>query len=124
MIGHPLFLCHRRGWSAAGRATLLTVLAGLATTASSAAAQTARAAVGPRSLVLHDVLDSALARHPLVEAARAGVRAARGARRTASAIGNPVLSYDIENAPFPGGSPVPGMERETMTTAMLPLESI
>jgi cobalt-zinc-cadmium efflux system outer membrane protein len=70
------------------------------------------------------VLDSALARHPLAEAARLRVQAARGARTTASAFGNPVVSYDIENAPFPGGNPISGLERETMATATLPLESI
>ena len=82
-------------------------------------------ATGPaRSLTLRDVLDSALTRHPEAEAARARVRGARGARTTAGAFGNPVLSYDVENAPFPGGDPVPGMERESMTTAMLPLETL
>jgi cobalt-zinc-cadmium efflux system outer membrane protein len=35
-----------------------------------------------------------------------------------------VLNYDVENSPFPGGEPVRGMERESMTTAMLPLETI
>ena len=82
-------------------------------------------ATGPaRSLTLRDVLDSALTRHPEAEAARARVRGARGARTTAGAFGNPVLSYDVENAPFPGGDPVPGMERENMATAMLPLETL
>ncbi len=77
-----------------------------------------------RVLTLQDVLDSALTRHPLAQAARARVQAARGARTTARAFGNPVLNYDVENAPFPGGDPVRGMERESMTTAMLPLETI
>jgi cobalt-zinc-cadmium efflux system outer membrane protein len=80
--------------------------------------------MGVQSLTLHDVLDSALARHPVAEAARLRVRAARGARTAASAFGNPVVSYDIENAPFPGGDPITGIARETMTTATLPLESI
>jgi cobalt-zinc-cadmium efflux system outer membrane protein len=85
--------------------------------------QATRSAPG-KALTLPDLLDSALSRHPLAEAARARVRAARGARTTARAFGNPVLSYDVENAPFPGGDPVRGMERESMTTAMLPLETI
>jgi len=75
-------------------------------------------------LTLQEVLDSALAQHPLAQAAAARVRAARGARTTARALGNPVLNYDVENAPFPGGDPVPGMARESMMTAMLPLETI
>src|SRR5688572_16286606 len=82
-------------------------------------------ATGPaRSLTLRDVLDSALTRHPEAEAARARVRGAQAARTTAGAFGNPVLSYDVENAPFPGGDPVRGMHRESMTTAMLPLETL
>ena len=87
-------------------------------------AQTMRPPSSGRTLTLRDVLDSTLARHPLAEAARARVRAASGARTTARAFGNPVLSYDVENAPFPGGSPIVGMPRETMATAMLPLESL
>ena len=87
----------------------------------SASAQTVSSA---RTLTLRDVLDSALTRHPVAEGARARVRSARGARTTAGAFGNPVLSYDVENARFPGGGPVLGMERETMTTAMLPLETV
>ncbi|HUQ82758.1 MAG TPA: TolC family protein, partial [Gemmatimonadaceae bacterium] len=97
----------------------------LAITAASADAQTGN--VTPHVadvLSLHDVLDSALARHPLAEASRARVRAARGARTSARAFGNPVLSYDVENAPFPGGNLRSAMDRETMTTATLPLESI
>ena len=82
-------------------------------------------APGPaRSLTLREVLDSALTRHPEAEAARARIQGARGARTTAGAFGNPVLSYDVENAPFPGGGPVHGMARESMTTAMLPLETL
>ena len=75
-------------------------------------------------LTLRDVLSTALARHPVAGAALARVRGARGARTTAGAFGNPVLSYGVENARFPGGEAVPGLQRETMTTAMLPLESI
>lgn len=104
--------------------TLVVALAGLTVmTARKAQAQAVRPAAA-RVLSLGDVLDSALARHPLVEAARLRVRAARGSRTTARAFGNPVLNYDVENAPFPGGDPIAGMERETMTTAMLPLEGI
>lgn len=125
MIGHRSSVLRRgRQRSAIARATFLAVMAGVTATAPSARAQAGHSAAGGQSLTLHDVLDSALARHPLAEAARLRVRAARGARTTAAAFGNPVLSYDVENAPFPGGSRISGMARETMTTATLPLESI
>jgi len=98
------------------RATLITLTACVAT--ASASAQ------DTRSFTLRDVLDSTLAHHPLAEAAQARARAVRGTRTTARSFGNPVLSYDVENAPFPGGSRMPAMPRETMATATLPLESI
>jgi cobalt-zinc-cadmium efflux system outer membrane protein len=98
------------------------VFASLATAAASAQGTTAR--VSTHALTLREILDSTLAHHPLAEAAQARVRAASGMRTTARSIGNPVLSYDVENAPFPGGQPVSGMPRETMATAMLPLASI
>ena len=98
------------------RATLITVTTCVAT--ASASAQ------DTRSLTLRDVLDSTLARHPLAAAAQARVRAAQGSRTTARSFGNPMLSYDVENAPFPGGSSPPAMPRETMATATLPLASL
>ncbi len=76
------------------------------------------------AITLRAVLDSVRLRHPLTEAANARVRAARGSRLTAGALGNPVLSYDVENAPFPGGTLVGHMSRENMTRVMLPLESV
>jgi cobalt-zinc-cadmium efflux system outer membrane protein len=75
----------------------------------------------PVVLTLRQVVDSAVARYPTIEAARARVRAALGARTTAGAFGNPMLAYQVENAPFPGGAPVTGMPRENMATATLPL---
>ena len=87
--------------------------------ASLAQARTAAA----RQLALRELLDSVQMRHPLIEAARARVRAARGSRVTAGAFGNPTFGLDVENAPLPGGS-TPAMDRETMTTLMLPLEPL
>ena len=52
----------------------------------------------------------------------ARVRAARAARATARTLGNPVLSYQVDNTPFPGGHPIDGLDREAMTTLSLPLE--
>jgi cobalt-zinc-cadmium efflux system outer membrane protein len=76
--------------------------------------------VGP-VVTLRQVLDSVVAHYPALEAARARVRAARGDRTTAGTLGNPMVAYEVENTPFPGGAPVVGMDRETMTTATLPL---
>jgi cobalt-zinc-cadmium efflux system outer membrane protein len=75
-----------------------------------------------RPLTLGELLDSVRDHHPLVEAAQARVRAATGSRRTAGTFGNPILGYEVEGAAREGG--VTMMEREVMTTAMIPLESI
>lgn len=114
-------------WPAAtlARATRIAGIAvAVAAASRSAPAQTALSVPAPRTITLHDVLDSALTRHPLAQAAGARVNAARGARTTAGSVGNPMLSYDVENAPFPGGDPIVGMARETMATATIPLASI
>lgn len=79
---------------------------------------------GRVAITLQAVLDSVRLRHPLTEATNARVRAARGNRLTAGALGNPILSYEVENAPFPGRALVGNMARENMTRAILPLESI
>src|SRR5436190_262894 len=95
---------------------------------------TAVTAVGTTSLIAQDslrrepvsllqVLDSVAARHPSLAAADARVRAARGSRSTAGILGNPIVMYDVENAPLPGRA-APPMDRETMITAMLPLEPL
>ena len=75
----------------------------------------------PVAITLGAVLDSVQARAPLIEAARARARAARGERTTAGAFGNPYLAYQVENTPFPGGAPLTGMVAERMTTATIPL---
>jgi cobalt-zinc-cadmium efflux system outer membrane protein len=72
-------------------------------------------------ITLQQVFDSLRANNPSVHAAEARIRAAEGARRTAGAFGNPVISYQVDNTPFPGGAASP-IEREAMTTATLPLE--
>lgn len=84
---------------------------------------TAQAGRSAGSLTLQDVLGG-LARHPVAEAAGARVRGARAARTTAGVFGNPVLNYDVENAPFPNGQPVRGVDREAMTTVTLPIETV
>jgi cobalt-zinc-cadmium efflux system outer membrane protein len=69
------------------------------------------------------VLSAVLAQNPLVQAAGARVRAAQAARRTAGAWPNPLLAYEVENEAFSSRS-VLVMERETMTTAELPLQMV
>ena len=75
-------------------------------------------------LTLRMLLDSVRTSHPLIGAADARIRAARGARTTAGTLGNPVLGYEVDNASFPGGRPITGLDREAMTTATLPLEPL
>ena len=75
----------------------------------------------PHELRLGEVIGAALSRGPLVEAARARVRAAEGARSSARALPNPILTWQVENARFPG-STAPSVDRETSTFANLPLE--
>ena len=95
---------------------LLVLLAPLLATAHASAQAS-------RPLTLIALLDS-VGRHPAVEAAQAHVRAAQGSRITSGAFGNPVVSYQVDNTPFPGGSSVRGIDREGMTTITVPLEPI
>lgn len=103
-----------------------------ATASCRAAAQDVRSAgavvgttVPTSPVTLAQLLTSIRAQHPDIQAARARVRAAEGARVSAGTFANPVLGYEVDNTPFPGGRPLPatfGMEREAMTTVTLPLE--
>lgn len=70
------------------------------------------------------VITTAVAQHPLVEAARVRVAAAEGGRITAGALPNPVMTYWVENAPFPGQQRPFGVSRETSTYVTLPLEPL
>jgi len=79
--------------------------------------------LGHEPVSLLQVLDSVAARYPSLDAARARIRAARGSRRAAGTLGNPMLMYQMENAPLPGRSGPP-MDREMMLTATLPLEPL
>jgi cobalt-zinc-cadmium efflux system outer membrane protein len=83
----------------------------------------AQDSLGRESVTLLQVFDSVAARHPSLAAARARIQAARGSRSTAGTLGNPILMYDVENAPLPGRA-APPMDRETMVTATLPLEPL
>jgi len=89
----------------------------LGATAISAQAQAPQSA----PLTLRAVLDSVAAQYPLVLAAEARLRAARGSRVTAGAFGNPIVSYQ-DDRPSTGSAPIPGVDRERSTTVTLPLE--
>jgi cobalt-zinc-cadmium efflux system outer membrane protein len=87
----------------------------------------ARGASDDRALTLEALLDSVAARHPLVAASRARVRASEAARETAGVFSNPVFGFEVDNTPFPWHRSItlpPGMERESMTTATIPLEPL
>jgi cobalt-zinc-cadmium efflux system outer membrane protein len=85
-----------------------------------AAGQTGRAAV---EWTFDDVVKATLAQHPLIDAARERVAAARGARQTAASFSNPVATYWMENGSFPGQSLI-GHDRETSAYVTLPLEPL
>jgi len=73
---------------------------------------------------LDEVVRAAIAQHPLVEAARDRITAAQGARQTAGAFSNPVATYWVENAGFPGQVLPIGVARESSTYVTLPLEPL
>src|SRR5215217_3879910 len=101
----------------------LTIAVSLLTMILSPAAGQSQSASAHRALRLEDVL-ATTAQHPLVAAARARFDAARGSRKTAGAFPNPVASYQVENAPFPGQRSSADLTRETAATVTLPLETI
>lgn len=92
--------------------------------ASSVLAQGAISTAETAPVTLAGVLQRAVAQHPLVDAARARVAGARGARLTARSLANPILTYQVENAGFPGSAPPAGLDREISTFATLPLEPL
>jgi cobalt-zinc-cadmium efflux system outer membrane protein len=72
-------------------------------------------------MTLRAVFDSIGSNSPLLGAANARVRVERGGLTSARAWSNPVVSFESQQM-----DPVPGTasQRETMTTAMLPLEPL
>lgn len=70
------------------------------------------------------VVAAALSTHPSVGAAREMVNAAGGSRRTARSWTNPTFSFQTEESDVAGAHGAATTARETMTTAMLPLEPI
>src|SRR5213595_2786115 len=102
---------------------ILSLVFCAAVTAAGTTPLLAQDTLGREPVSLLQVLDSVAARYPSLAAAEARVRAARGSRSTAGTLGNPLLMYNVGNAPLPGRS-APPMDRETMLTAMLPLEPL
>ncbi len=101
---------------------LTALLAAVASFGRAANAQSVGAS--PEPMTLRSLLDSVRVNHPLVLAAASQVRAAEGGRITARTFGNPMLSYQVDQTPFPGGQPLRGLNREAMTTVTLPLEGL
>jgi len=93
-------------------------------TSGAVAQDSAPARVERRRLTLPMVLLAAGHSHPLTLAAEGRLRAARGDRTTAGTIANPVLTYQVENASFPGGTPPSGLQREASTYATIPLDQL
>ncbi|MDB4917897.1 MAG: metal ion efflux outer rane factor protein family [Gemmatimonadetes bacterium] len=75
------------------------------------------------AVTLSDVLARVRNGHPLSQAATARIDAAHGSRETAGAFTNPMVQYMVDDTPLPGRGPIP-MDREAMTSAMIPLEPL
>jgi cobalt-zinc-cadmium efflux system outer membrane protein len=116
----PEFLFNRRFRRATRPTCVLLASAVLALHARAGAAQSLQPGAVD-GVTLRNVFDSIRTNNPLLGAASARVRAARGGLSSARAWSNPVLS--IENEQMSDQMPgMTGSQRETMTTAMLPLE--
>ena len=76
----------------------------------------------PAEWTLDAVITAALTQQPLIDAAKARLTAAEGGRQTASVLPNPVATYWVENARFPGGASSTALDRESSVYATLPLE--
>jgi cobalt-zinc-cadmium efflux system outer membrane protein len=112
------------------RAVLSFVLLVRALTPASMIAQVSPAAENQQPVALaaawslEETVMAALSRHPLVEAARARVDAARSERALATALPNPVGTIWVENAAFPGQQFSAPVNQETSTYVTWPLEPL
>jgi len=75
-------------------------------------------------LQVSEVIHAAMSSSPPVKAAQARVSAANGSRRSAGALPNPVFTYQLENAAFPGQDLPGGIGSESSYLATLPLEPL
>ena len=117
----PIPACLSRGTGGV-RACLLLLTVATAFLARSSDAQTTRLPL-PEGATLREVFDSVRSNSPLLGAAKARVRAAQGGISSARTWSNPVVSFESEQMTEQGHATGPS-QRETMTTAMLPLEPI
>jgi cobalt-zinc-cadmium efflux system outer membrane protein len=79
--------------------------------------------IAVKGLTLREVFDGVRSNNPLLGVAKARVRAAEGGLSSARTWSNPIISFESQQM----SEQVSGMttsERETMTTAMLPLEPL
>ena len=74
-------------------------------------------------LTLREVFDSVRSNSPRLRVARARVRAAQGGLSSARAWSNPIVSFESQEMDQAPGMTAP-QQRETMTTAILPLEPL
>jgi cobalt-zinc-cadmium efflux system outer membrane protein len=81
-----------------------------------------QARTAPLEWTIDEVVRAAVVQHPLVEAARDHITAAQGARLTAGLFSNPVATYWVDNAAFPGQVVPLGVARETSAYVTFPLE--
>jgi cobalt-zinc-cadmium efflux system outer membrane protein len=77
--------------------------------------------IAAEGVTLREVLDSVRSNSPMLGAASAHVRAARGGLSSARAWSNPVISLENQQMSEQDLG-MAGSQRETMTTAMIPLE--
>jgi len=86
-------------------------------------AQTAKLSTVSQRLTLNAVYDSVRSNSPVLAASLARVRSARGGISSAKAWSNPMISFESQQmTDQPSG--MSGTQRETMTTAMIPLEPL
>jgi len=74
-------------------------------------------------LTLREVFDSVRSNSPRLRVARARVRGAQGGLSSARTWSNPIVSFESQEMDQAPGMTAP-QQRETMTTAMLPLEPL
>jgi len=98
------------------RVLLLSTALGIAVRESGAQSS---ASIPAERVTLREVFDSVRANNPMLGAANAHVRAARGGLFSARTWSNPVVSLESQQMEQAQGLP---SQREVMTTAMLPLD--
>ncbi|MCC7010102.1 MAG: TolC family protein [Acidobacteria bacterium] len=117
----------RRGWRRAAGRLLMPAAACVASLAHAAAAQPVlppQAQETRPPLTLERTIASALARHPLVEAARARAEAARATRTLVQSVPNPIATVWLENIGVQGRPASAGASREVQAYVTWPIEQL